>query len=296
MNRPIPFYMAIMAYSQFKQILNQTIFEKSKADLLEKIASSPSRYIGLFRPTKPKAKILQNLLQSHEIRFGDALELVIEEYLKLKGCKVLEKRFINKENETLYIDQCFKRDNKVFFIEQKVRDDHDSTKKRGQIENFEKKLNLLLQQYPEKQIVGVFYFIDPNLKKNEKFYSDELSRMKEDYNVEIRIDYGESLFNYLGYKDVWEEILLYLEKWKKEVPDLPEINFDLDAVHIFNEIKDLEPFIFRKLFSDDELFSEILLTIFPKKTTLKLLQNYFKEKDKKIYTTLADLLDKKLSN
>lgn len=75
-----------MDYSLFKQIFNETIFEKSKADLLEKISNSPSRYIGLFRPTKPKAKILQNLLQSHEIRFGDAFEHVIEEYLKIKGC------------------------------------------------------------------------------------------------------------------------------------------------------------------------------------------------------------------
>jgi len=62
-----------MEYNLFKQIFNETIFEKSKADLLEKIASSPSRYIGLFRPTKPKAKILQNLLQSHEIRINRAL-------------------------------------------------------------------------------------------------------------------------------------------------------------------------------------------------------------------------------
>ena len=74
--------MTMMNYNKFKQILNETIFEKSKADLLTKIANSPSRYIGLFRPTKPKAKLLQNLLQSHEIRFGDAFEIIIEEYLR----------------------------------------------------------------------------------------------------------------------------------------------------------------------------------------------------------------------
>jgi hypothetical protein len=87
--------MAIMSYNLFKQIFNEAIFEKSKADLLEKMASSPSRYIGLFRPTKPKAKILQNLLQSHEIRFGDAFERIIEEYFRLKGCEILPKRFTN---------------------------------------------------------------------------------------------------------------------------------------------------------------------------------------------------------
>lgn len=49
-----------MQYEKFKNIFNETIFEESKAVLIEKIAKYPNRYIGLFRPTKPKAKILQN--------------------------------------------------------------------------------------------------------------------------------------------------------------------------------------------------------------------------------------------
>ena len=120
-----------MDFNLFKQIFNETIFEKSKADLLEKISKYPYRYIGIFRPTKPKGRILQNLLQSHEIRFGDAFERIIEEYLRIIGCEILQKKFTNSHGETLNIDQCFRRDKKVCFIEQKVRDDHDSTKKRG---------------------------------------------------------------------------------------------------------------------------------------------------------------------
>ena len=131
-----------MEYIKFKKIFNETIFEKSKVDLLIKVAEYPVRYVGLFRPTKPQAKILQNLLQSHEIRFGDAFEKVIEEYFNLKGCTLLPKRYVLDNDDVLSIDQCFKYKNKVYFIEQKVRDDHDSTKKRGQIQNFEKKLYL----------------------------------------------------------------------------------------------------------------------------------------------------------
>jgi hypothetical protein len=115
--------MSIMDYNRFKKTFNEIIFEKSKADLIEKIAENPSRYIGLFRPTKPKAKILQNLLQSHEIRFGDAFEKIIEEYLKIKGCEILPKKFVTNNNDTLNIDQCFRHKNKVYFVEQKVRDD-----------------------------------------------------------------------------------------------------------------------------------------------------------------------------
>jgi flagellar biosynthesis regulator FlbT len=229
--------MSIMDYNRFKKTFNEIIFEKSKADLIEKIAENPSRYIGLFRPTKPKAKILQNLLQSHEIRFGDAFEKIIEEYLKIKGCEILPKKFVTNNNDTLNIDQCFRHKNKVYFVEQKVRDDHDSTKKRGQIQNFERKLDVMLTKFDENELVGIFYFIDPDLVKNKNFYVSELEKMSKDYNVETQIFYGKPLFDYLGMEDIWQEILYYLEVWKKEIPDLPEINFDLNAEHTFGRNK-----------------------------------------------------------
>jgi Holliday junction resolvase-like predicted endonuclease len=284
-----------MEYNLFKQIFNETIFDKSKADLLEKIASSPSRYIGLFRPTKPKAKILQNLLQSHEIRFGDAFEHAIEEYLRIKGCEILPKRFTNGDGDVLNIDQCFRKDGKVYFIEQKVRDDHDSTKKRGQILNFEKKLDIMLSEYAEEELIGIFYFIDPDLVKNKNFYVAELIKMTKDYNVETQIFYGKSLFEYMGYSDIWDEVLTYLVEWKKEIPDLPEINFDLDAQHTFEEIKDLKPLVFRKLLANDEIFEEIILTLFPEKITLKLLLEYYLTKHETIYKTIAKNLAERIS-
>jgi len=283
-----------MHYNQFKKIFNEIIFEKSKADLLEKIAHNPSRYIGLFRPTKPKAKILQNLLQSHEIRFGDAFEHVIEIYLRLKGCEILPKRFIAENGDILNIDQCFKKGSKIYFIEQKIRDDHDSTKKRGQIENFEKKLNVLLSKYSETELVGVFYFIDPDLVKNKNFYTTELAKMTIDYGVETHIFYGQPLFDYLNFSDIWVEILHYLEQWRKEIPDLPEINFDLESQHTFEEIKDLNPLVFRKLLEHDGIFREIVLTLFPEKATLKLLLSYFETKEKTIYKTITNNLKRKL--
>ncbi|HOP50908.1 MAG TPA: hypothetical protein PK887_09830 [Ignavibacteriales bacterium] len=279
-----------MNYEYFKKIFNETIFEKSKADLLEKISNSPHRYIGLFRPTKPKAKLLQNLLQSHEIRFGDAFEKILEEYLMLKGCKILQKRIESDNKEYLYIDQCFQKDGKIYFIEQKVRDDHDSSKKRGQIDNYEKKLNALIKLYGESDLVGIFYFIDPDLKKNKNYYSSELKKMQSDYSVDLHLFYGRSLFEFFGFSDVWDEIIEYLQMWKREIPELPEINFDLDAWLTFEEIKDLQPLIYRKLFSKEEIFNEIVLTLFPQKLTLNLLLGYFQKQEKSIYKSLAERL------
>ena len=286
-----------MKYEKFKGIFNETIFEKSKIVLMEKIAKYPSRYIGLFRPTKPKAKILQNLLQSHEIRFGDAFETLIEEYLKELNFKILDKKFSADNGDKLNVDQCFSKNEKVFFIEQKVRDDHDSSKKRGQIDNFEKKLNVIINEKGEKDLSGIFYFIDPDLKKNKNYYVSALEKMSKDYGVKLYLFYGKELFDFLVLNSVWDEILDYLEKWKKEIPELPETNFDLDAKESFEDIKDLNPIYFRKIFQNEEIFNEIILTIFPEKKTLNLLLKFFKRKstEKIIYKTLAELLEKKLN-
>lgn len=285
-----------MQYEKFKNIFNETIFEESKAVLIGKIAKYPNRYIGLFRPTKPKAKILQNLLQSHEIRFGDAFETLIEKYLREFGFEILEKRFVNSDDDELNLDQCFKDGDTVSFVEQKIRDDHDSTKKRGQIANFEKKLSEMVDKYDERNLVGIFYFIDPDLQKNKNYYKTELEKMARDYGVELHLFYGKELFEFLNHESTWNEVLKYLEQWKAKIPDFPETNFDIDAENSFEEIKDLSLSLYRRIFQDDTIFSEIILTLFPEKKTLRLLLDYFKSKavEKIIYRTIADLLQSKL--
>jgi len=282
-----------MEYNKFKLIFNEIIFEKSKADLITKVAKYPQRYIGLFRPTKPKAKLLQNLLQSHEIRFGDAFEKLIEEYLKELGYEILNKFFDYGNGDKLNVDQFFKNDDYFFFVEQKVRDDHDSTKKRGQISNFEKKLETIINIYGDDKLKGFFYFIDPNLVKNKNFYKDELDKMSADYGVELYICYGKEFFDLINESDTWAEIIKYLKKWRSELPDTPEINFDIEPEQSFEEIKDLSPSIYRKLFDNEELYKEIVLTIFPEKKTLILLKEYFETKEKKIYKTLFEKINDK---
>lgn len=285
-----------MLYNDFKKIFNDTIFEESKIKLLENIAKYPNRYIGLFRPTKPKAKVLQNLLQSHEIRFGDAFEKAIEAYATEFGYELLPKKFTNGDGDDLNLDQCFSFEGKVYFAEQKVRDDHDSTKKRGQIQNFEKKLNEMISKYGEVNLVGIFYFIDPEQKKNRNYYQVEIEKMSRDYGVELHLFYGDEFFQYLHKTAVWGEILEHLAHWKREIPDFPETNFDINATVSFEEIKDLSPALYRNLFRNDEIFDQIVLTIFPERTTLRLLLAYFQQKagERTIYGTISEMLEQKL--
>lgn len=82
----------ILEYEYFKNFLNKKLFKNNYNDLFSKIAESPDRYVGIFRPTKPKTKLIQNITQSHEIRFGDALKFLFEKYFEAKGFYPLSKK------------------------------------------------------------------------------------------------------------------------------------------------------------------------------------------------------------
>ena len=141
----------ILEYDEFVDELKRTVYKNEKADLINKVASNPDRYIGIFRPTTPKLKLIQNITQSHEISFGDFVEDIITVYLG-KYYKNLPKRATYK-GEAILFDQLFEYNNKIFMIEQKMRDDHDSTKKRGQFENFYLLCNKVLMESFENLII-----------------------------------------------------------------------------------------------------------------------------------------------
>jgi len=196
----------MMDYSKFCEILNKHIFKGEKREILKKVADRPERFIGLFRPSKPGTKVLQYLLQSHEIRFGDALEELIEEILKDLGYSILPKGIAGANGKQLNLDQFFTDGKYYYFIEQKIRDDHDSTKKRGQIANFEAKLEELFKTYKNK-LIGIMYFIDSDLAKNKNFYIRELNRLNEYYKAPLYLFYGKELFEFLKSPEYWERLL-----------------------------------------------------------------------------------------
>ncbi|VEU77042.1 hypothetical protein [Mycoplasmopsis columbina] len=49
--------------------------------LIEKIIYEPHRYVSNFRLSNPKEKIIQNLSQSREIKFGDFIEEIANLYI-----------------------------------------------------------------------------------------------------------------------------------------------------------------------------------------------------------------------
>jgi len=255
---------------------NLKIFENSRLNLLTKLAKYPERYTGIFRSTQPKDKLIQNISQSHEINFGDAMELLIEDIFYLYDYISLEKKYTTSNGETLSFDQLFSLDNRIIFIEQKVRDDHDSTKKRGQVDNFIKKLEHLNNLgYTRENIRSYMYFIDDAFKKNKNYYDSQMKELNNE-GFNCKAVYGEELFEKENIPEAWSDgVVAFLKLWRESLPGTPELNFDLSSDAAFNELKHLDVAVFIKLFKNVEIVETYFPLIFPNKVTLQLLLGEF---------------------
>ena len=260
----------LINYEEFISELKITVYKNSKADLLNKLASKPDRYLGIFRPTSPKLKLIQNITQSHEISFGDFVEEIITKYLG-KFYTNLPKS-ANFNGEPILFDQLFTYDNKVFMIEQKMRDDHDSTKKRGQFENFIKKIEYLKQTYPDKEIEAGMWFVDPTLKKNKNYYSLMINK-NSNIGANIHLFYGDEFTSYLDKMSIWDEMTEYLIRWKNSEDNIIELNFEDDWDTTKSELLEhVTKKTWRKLISNRGILNEIFPILFPTKKYIEILE------------------------
>ena len=84
------------------------------------------------------------------------------------------------------------------------------------------------------------------------------------------------MFEQLSYPDIWRNIMTNLKKWRHDIPDLPNVNFDTNPEESAEEIKDLPLRIFRKLFDDERIVEQILPVLFQTGETLAILEPYFR--------------------
>lgn len=267
----------IMTYEEFVGKLNEKI--KSDNDfcyeLLVTVIKNPNRYTGIFRLSNAKTKLVQNVTQSREIKFGDFMEDIVTEYIGRIGYKNLNKSIGNDENgDALSADQVFTDGENIYLIEQKIRDDHDSTKKRGQYQNFRKKYSLLkrLNSYNHR-VNASMWFIDDSLVKNKKYYTEEATA-ETITDVDINIFYGRELFvNLFKRPDVWEEICSYLIRNKQERSDelltIPDFDTSDEIHQAIKKLRIQEPGLYKKLISDKPEYVQLRNELFPTGYNLK---------------------------
>lgn len=260
----------VKSYEEFVDKLNSKIKSDDAFyfELLCTVISNPNRYTGIFRLSNAKTKLVQNVTQSREIKFGDFMEDIVTEYIGELGYKNLPKDIGNdEEGSALNADQVFKKDDTVYLIEQKIRDDHDSTKKRGQYQNFRKKYLLLKKQYPCHRINATMWFIDESLVKNRNYYQSE-ANAETLSGVDINIYYGGKLFSDLFRRaDVWEEICSYLSRNKQERSNellmIPDFDTSEEMLVALKRLKREKTLIYKKLFSDKPEYVQLRRELFP---------------------------------
>lgn len=124
-----------------------------------------------------------------------------------------------------------------------------------------------------------------------------MNRMADDYECTCHLFYGDRLFgaNNGGIEELdiamWNEVIEYLEFWKNTLPDMPEVNFDLRAQEVFEEIKDLPPVVYRKLLNNNNIVEQIFPIIFPEHTVLHLLSEFFGTKCSPVYSSLKNKIE-----
>ena len=250
----------IVSYEEFLELLLKHIQTGSNFyyDLLVKVIKNPLRYCGLFRLSNPKTKLIQNVTQSNEIKLGDIYEELTTKILGKLGYKNLNKNLGSDENkDVLNVDQLFYDDNALYMVEMKMRDDHDSTKKRGQFENYLKKIKLLKHKYNPKKLIAIMWFVDKSLYKNKLYYTAEMKSHSDDYdNVEMKLYYGAEFFNTLNNgHEAWNDLILNMKKYRKEhINDEVEIPDFGSSQEIFKALLKLPNNLWEKLISNDDLY------------------------------------------
>lgn len=261
----------ILPYDVFKRELDRKIRlgPDFVFDVLVSMIRYPNRYTGLFRVSNAKTKLIQNATQSREIKFGDFIEDIVTMYIGLMGYQNLNKDIGTDEGgNTLSADQCFTDGlANVYLIEQKIRDDHDSTKKRGQYENFRKKFTLLERKYPNYQVVACMWFIDSSLVKNRRYYLSE-AEADSTSSASKHILYGKELFTQIfSREDTWDELVAHLERNKIErstdLLSIPDPDTSPEMLEAMRRLKVEQPGLMRKLLSDAEVYKLLRSELFP---------------------------------
>ncbi|QJB71039.1 HpyAIV family type II restriction enzyme [Mycoplasma sp. 1654_15] len=241
--------------------------EEFYLELLKKIIKEPERYFGVFRLSKLKNKLIQNITQSREIRFGNILEDIVSKYLEKMGYENINKNLgKNEQNQVLKTDQFFKNNsnsNILYMVEMKVRDDHDSAKKWGEFKKFKSKISLIKKQNPNKLIKAIMWFVDENFDKNQKYYREEIQKLNIE-NVELYLFYGSEFFSILkNGNNSWNELIDSITDYKKNKiqNEIIDLNFGKNP-EVLKALVKLGNKNWNKLISEDLIYKQLRQEIF----------------------------------
>ncbi len=258
----------MITYREFERIIDEHLNKDSYIKLLKNIASNPERLTSLYRFISIKDSLYQNILQSRSIKFGYAMEAIFKQYMLSIGAD-----YLNDNNNELNFDQLFRYNNHIVLIEQKIRDDHDSTKKRGQLQNFNNKIIYIETLYPNISKQSCMWFIDPTMNKNKTYYLTEITEKQLYYGRELSLFLNMINPNH-DHKEFWDAIeeeylIQYQSNYNAEVLlnfDNIDIEYDtLTAAEIYRLL--LQPEILKILSPECHIYNKLYNVINTKRNS-----------------------------
>lgn len=175
-------------------------------------------------------------------------------------------------------DQLFSFNNTIYMVEQKIRDDHDSTKKRGQFSNFLKKVEYLKSIYSDKKIISIMWFVDPSLIKNKKYYTIEMQNNSFKTDIDMHLFYGKDFFSFLSKEVVWDELLEYLNRWKESENNEVLLNFEENWKETKRELMEkISLTKWKKIFNNERVMKNIMPILFPSNRHLEIKMEIFEK-------------------
>lgn len=199
-----------MEYSVFKLIFDKHLqLEDNEAFVhnLVKDNNSFNRITTSFDIRSFEDRLTKLYLTSIGIKLGDAIEDVFKEYLIEKGAIFLPRDFVEGKD----CDQIFQYNNTVFLVEQKIKDDHDSSKKIGQIENYQTKKNVISKKSINYNCCC--WFIDPLYTKNQRYYKSVLNDDELYYGAEIEQFLKNKVFKDNRCDGFFDQLVTFIEKY-----------------------------------------------------------------------------------
>ncbi len=178
--------------------------------IFDKIFTNKEILNSKFSIFSGQNKIAQTVLQSMEIDYGNFLEGLINIIINNKHGVTKLPRNIKSGGKKNEIDSHFLFDDEEYIIEIKKRDNHDSTKWKGQIINLHDKVCHCTH---EKKRAVILFIDDSYKKKHYKNYNDWWSE-NSTTNTRLDIYYGKQFFDEQDFLDEndWEVFYDYSQR------------------------------------------------------------------------------------
>lgn len=279
---------------EFDKLIDEVVAPNNMIPyVIQKMVKSPELLTGFKKINTFSLRLYASFGQANNIKYGNILEAYFQKTLEDMGWELLprdyalkeeEIKFYNNDSDKVNVDIVAKKNEKLIFIEQKILDNHDSTKKIGQLRNFQEKASVIYRNYQCLDIYGFEWFIDDSQRKNGANWIVHNKTYIEDnpyYSEKLYVLYGKELEQKLttltgiNHNGLLEKFDQQMKNWHlSHGKDLPELVFDKLPMDVLDELKKYSFASVYKMFTNKDLIEQIFPIVFPNNQVYKAYYAY----------------------